>query len=156
MWSNHFQPSFFVASSPRHWKVTLFFLAVLDGLEAAALGNTVSQQILPIFLEPKKSKHYSQENEIALDTYNIIIAHRKRDRQQLMHTSSYRLHVDYNQTPKRPKVHFHLQCFGISGYHGLVTTRLEHNTQVASEIAKHWEEEGQTQTGKETQKLGKI
>ncbi len=80
-----------------------FFLAVLDGLEAAALGNTVSQQILQIFLEPKKSKHYSQENEIALDIYNIIIVYRKRDRQQLMHTSSYRLHVDSKQLQKIPK-----------------------------------------------------
>ena len=76
-----------------------FFLAVLDGLEAAALGSTVSQQILQIFLEPKKSKHYSQENEIALDIYNIIIVYRKRDRQQL----SIHLHIVSMLIPNNSK-----------------------------------------------------
>ena len=49
-----FSAVFSVASSPRHWTLSLFFLAVLDGLEAAALGTHGEPTDPYRFLEPKQ------------------------------------------------------------------------------------------------------
>lgn len=105
----------------------------------------MGQQIPTDFWNPKKSKHYSQENGIDLDIYNYIIVYYSisylyiyilyKKRYTAINASS--LHVDSNQTPKRPKIYFHLQCFGISAW-----LPLDWSTQVASEIARAIEGEG--------------
>lgn len=73
-----FSAVFSVASSPRSLDTpTLFFLAVLDGLEAAAPSETHGEPTDPYrFLEPKTNPNtYSQENGIDLDIYNYIIVY---------------------------------------------------------------------------------